>query len=103
MHDFYYFLYLGRLFIHLNIIIQVSQHSSIFFYMSTTMLTSAFNCYGAENDTLKWHLKFMLLFVMLFPWTMKKETPFLLDMSAYCIASHVASDPPPPPRVPFWF
>ena len=32
MHDFYYFLYLGRLFIHLNIIIQVSQHSSIFFF-----------------------------------------------------------------------
>ena len=31
MHDFYYFLYLGRLFIHLNIIIQVSQHSSNFF------------------------------------------------------------------------
>ena len=31
MHEFYYFLYLSRLFIHLNIIIQVSQHSSIFF------------------------------------------------------------------------
>ena len=33
MHDFYNFLYLGRLFIHLNIIIQVRQHtcSSIFF------------------------------------------------------------------------
>ena len=44
MHDFYYFLYLGRLFIHLNIIIQVSQYSSIFlFNLSTTMLTSAFN------------------------------------------------------------
>ena len=27
MHDSYYFLYLGRLFTHLNIIIQVSQHS----------------------------------------------------------------------------
>ena len=40
-----YFLYLGRLFIHLNIIIQVSQHSSNFFLiiLSTTMLTSAFN------------------------------------------------------------
>ena len=43
MHDFYYCLYLGRLFIHLNIIIQVSQHSSIFFYLSNTVLTSAFN------------------------------------------------------------
>ena len=42
MHDFYYFLYLGRLFIHLNIIIQVSQHSSILFKLSTTLLTSAF-------------------------------------------------------------
>ena len=43
MHDFYYLLYLGRLFIHLNEIIQVSQHSSIFFlYLSITMLTSAF-------------------------------------------------------------
>ena len=43
MHDFYYFLYLGRLFIHLNIIIQVSQHSSNFFInLLTTMLTSAF-------------------------------------------------------------
>ena len=44
MHDFYYFLYLGRLFIHLKIIIQVNQHSSnFFFYLSTTMLTNAFN------------------------------------------------------------
>ena len=43
MHNFYYVLYLGRLFIHLNIIIQVSQHSSIFFFnLSTTMLTIAF-------------------------------------------------------------
>ena len=42
MHDFYYSLYLGRLFTHLNKIIQVSQHSSIFFYLSTTMLTNAF-------------------------------------------------------------
>ena len=42
MHDFYYFLYLGCLFIHLNIIVQVSQHSSNFFFnLSTTMLTSA--------------------------------------------------------------
>ena len=31
MHDFHNFLYLGRVFIHLNIIIQVSQHSSLFF------------------------------------------------------------------------
>ena len=45
MHDYYYFLYLGLLFTHLNIIIQVSQHSSIFFNLSTTMLTSAFNVY----------------------------------------------------------
>ena len=46
MHDFYYFLYLGRLFIHYNIIIQVSQHSSkFFFYLSTTMLTSAFKLF----------------------------------------------------------
>ena len=43
MHGCYYFLYLGRLFIHLNIIIQVRQHSSNFFNLSTTMLTSAFN------------------------------------------------------------
>ena len=33
MHDFYYFLYLGGLFIHLNIIIQVSQLSSNFFLL----------------------------------------------------------------------
>ena len=44
MHDFYYFWYLGGLFIHLNIIIQVSQLSSIFFLnLTTTMFTSAFN------------------------------------------------------------
>ena len=46
MHDFHYFLYLGRFFIHMNIIIQVSQHSSIKKKnLSTTMLTSAFNNY----------------------------------------------------------
>ena len=45
MHDFYYFYYLGCLFIHLNIIIQVSQLSSIFLNLSTTMLTSAFKPY----------------------------------------------------------
>ena len=51
MHDFYYFLYLGRLLIHLNIIIQVSQHSSIFFLnLSTTMLTSAFKQDTRDND-----------------------------------------------------
>ena len=47
MHEFYYFLYLGRLFIHLNIIIQVCQHSSNFVFLflflcRPTMLTSAF-------------------------------------------------------------
>ena len=43
MHDFHYFLYLGCLFTHMNIIIQVSQHSfNFFFYLSNTMLTSAF-------------------------------------------------------------
>ena len=31
MHNFYYLSYLGRLFIHLSIIMQVSQHSSIVF------------------------------------------------------------------------
>ena len=36
-------LYLGRLFIHLNIIIQVSQQFYYFLNLSTTMLTSAFN------------------------------------------------------------
>ena len=44
MHDFHYFLYLGRLFTHLNITIRVSQHSSNFFFNRlNTMLTSAFN------------------------------------------------------------
>ena len=44
MHDFHYFLYLGCLFTHMNIIIQVSQHSFNFFLnLSNTMLTSAFN------------------------------------------------------------
>ena len=40
---FIIFCILAGLFIHLNIIIQVSQHSSIFFLnLSTAMLTSAF-------------------------------------------------------------
>ena len=44
MHDFHYFLYLGCLFTHMNIIIQVSQHSfNFYFNLSNTMLTSAFN------------------------------------------------------------
>ena len=60
MHDFYYFLYLGRLFIHLNIIIQASQHSSIFFlYLSTTMLTSAFN----QLPCLRWEIKSLGFFI----------------------------------------
>ena len=46
---FIIFLYLGRLFIHLNIIIQVSQLQLLFFFDKTTrplMLTSAFNTRG---------------------------------------------------------
>ena len=43
MHDFYYFLYLGRLFIHLNIIIQVSQHSSNFL-CQCALLRGSFWC-----------------------------------------------------------
>ena len=47
MHDFHYFLYLGCLFTHMNIIIQVSQPSFNFFLnLSNTMLTSAFNKAG---------------------------------------------------------
>ena len=43
------------------------------------MLTSAFNCYGAENDTLKWHLEFILLtFCYAVPMDNEKRNTFFI-------------------------
>ena len=54
MHDFHYFLYLGCLFTHMNIIIQVSQHSfNFFFNLSNTMLTSALKLAGWGREAYK--------------------------------------------------
>ena len=63
MHDFYYFLYLGRLFMNSfedNYTGQPAQFY-FFFYLSTTMLTSAFNV--SIDPLVLWFQCVVLVFV----------------------------------------